>query len=335
MHSRLKLVLTSGAAGAALLAASSANASGYYLSLFGGWSTMEDEFSVVTTTTSSTSTKTSFASFYRPNPQCYYGLFGASVLGDVCTTYGASTTSGSRSTVFGSSNSLDDGWVLGAALGIDFDNNWRAELEVAYRSHDLEGRAAAAYVRYYYTRTSFGYGTFYNYYVNGTGATTVDQGYGSPFYSGFTSGTGTTTIAGTVAAKADGDLEAWSFMVNVWYDFDMGDSPLHPFVGGGIGFTHATLDYNLRAGTGIPNSYSLFGTGGYAYAGNGEESDWGFAYQLGAGVGYDLGNGVMLSAQYRYFNSGGLDLSPGGQIEVDLESHNFLVGISFPIGGGM
>jgi len=125
-------------------------------------------------------------------------------------------------------------------------------------------------------------------------------------------------------------------MANVWYDFDMGDSPIKPFVGGGIGFAHATLDYNLTANTGISNSaYGLFGTGGYAYAGNGEESDWGFAYQLGAGIGYDLGNGLMLSAQYRYFNTSGMDLSPGGQIDVDLESHNFLVGISVPIGGGM
>jgi len=44
---------------------------------------------------------------------------------------------------------------------------------------------------------------------------------------------------------------------------------------------------------------------------------------------------MMLSAQYRYFNTGAMDLSRADQIEVNLESHNFLVGLNIPLGGGM
>ena len=42
------------------------------------------------------------------------------------------------------------------------------------------------------------------------------------------------------------DLETWSFMYNIWYDFDFGDSPIRPFVGGGIGFAHASLDFDIN-----------------------------------------------------------------------------------------
>ena len=47
---KFKNALLASSAAAALMAASSANASGYYVGLFGGFSTMEDSFDVSTST---------------------------------------------------------------------------------------------------------------------------------------------------------------------------------------------------------------------------------------------------------------------------------------------
>jgi opacity protein-like surface antigen len=319
MKLNLKSALTGGAAVAALMTTSSANA-GYYVGLFGGWSTMEDDF-VVTTTTGSYSFTATFNSSLTSSwsiPGLDFGLHTS-----------GSTQFGTASTTVGSRNSFDDGWVIGGAIGWDFMNGWRSELEVAYRSHDLDSQAGAVSSRYFYSRTFAGD----YYFLNGTPLT------GTYLFGTFTSSTNTTTISDTVGASAaEGDLETWSFMFNVWYDFDFGDSPIHPFIGGGIGFANASLDYDFSgAVTGLSTgNFGVLGTTQpFSYRGNGEATDWGFAYQLGAGLGYDFGNGMMLSAQYRYFNTGAMDLSLRDQAEVNLESHNFLVGLNIPLGNGM
>lgn len=317
MKLNLKTALTGGAAVAALMTASSANA-GYYVGLFGGLSTMEDDF-VVTTTTGDYSITGTF-NISKTNGS--WSITGF----DYGYVFSGSTRLGSASTTVASRNSFDDGWVVGGAIGWDFMNGWRSELEAAYRSHDLDSQAGALSYRYFYSRTTSGSSRFF-----GTSGT----------YAGgtFTSNANYTTISDTVGASAaEGDLETWSFMFNVWYDFNFGDSPIHPFIGGGIGFANASLDYDFSgAVTGLSTGgYGVLGTTQpFSYRGNGEATDWGFAYQLGAGLGYDFGNGMMLSAQYRYFNTGAMDLSLRDQAEVNLESHNFLVGLNIPLGNGM
>jgi len=440
MKLNLKSILTGSAATVALLAASSANASGYYVGLFGGISSVEDDFAVSTATSTSSSTSASKEVFKytgginnagftatwaqwswdtKPNvsPTAKqtagpaYGTFQASTnTGQPLRAYVVyqSNTTLSGSTTLNASHSFDDGFVVGGSIGWDFGNGWRTEIEAAYRSNDVSSSAVNGvqswafnrnisnfgifripysqtyyskfatyvglnYITYAGTYKSFtsksqfgvndlgsGKGTFgsktqFTDSLTGAGQThyinnglTVDNHlgktgsagskfmghYGSDFKNTIKD-SGTAVILG----MADGELETWSFMMNVWYDFDFGDSPIRPFVGGGIGFAHASLEYDFTAT--LPSisqtGYSTVDISSrpFAYRGNGEATDWGFAYQVGAGLGYDLGNGMMLSAQYRYFNTGAMDLSLADQIEVNLESHNFLVGLNIPLGGGM
>jgi opacity protein-like surface antigen len=356
MKLNMKSILTGSAATIALVAASQANASGYYVGLFGGWSTLEDSFDVSTSTagkknvfnstTSSTqlfyskstaptgtsTTKTYFVGYTgsgapyldtNTNVHTYGGT--ANYHTDMHFFASGSATLAKRATAMASRNSFDDGWVVGGSMGWDFGNGWRTELEAAYRANDVDARSIGTSVRTYVFTTYLSHTDMH--YSGPAGSQTS-----SVLYQYTKTNVSTVTNSITGPANIDGDLTTWSFMFNVWYDFDFGDSPLHPFIGGGIGFAHANLDYKVTA-TGIPNPYSLFGTS-FAYRGNGEASDWGFAYQIGAGLGYDLGNGMMLSAQYRYFNTGAMDLSLADQIEVNLESHNFLVGLNIPLGGG-
>jgi opacity protein-like surface antigen len=251
---------------------------------------------------------------------------------DAGTNYQFSTAMGIRNQGF------DDGFVVGGAIGWNFGNGWRTELEVAYRKNDLsDGRATGGFSRDYYHwdggTNLYTYAT-YSYHVKTyVGLNTVTRTGTIPMFS-ITGKTGTAKshTSGTFSGTTSGQLETWSFMFNLWHDFNFGDSPLHPFVGAGIGFAEANLNFKM-VGTGIANPYGIGGTT-LSYAGNGEASDWGFAYQVGAGLGYDLGNGMMLSAQYRYFNTGEMDLSLADQISVNLESHNFLVGLNVPLGGG-
>lgn len=359
------------------MAASSANASGYYIGLFGGISSLEDDWSVSTSTAGAagTTSKTGKVVWYsgtvgsvfaganglttkptwdsKQNPLYDTGTSkgtnaGATGMGGFgFSTKRTNVTVARRVTTLESSGGFDDGWVVGASLGWDFGNGFRNELEVAYRNHDLESSVIDTTFSRVYTGYTYGLKTVlfltYKYSVltyvglntiSKTGTFTYANLRGKNKTSGaFSAGTKGSGAYGNV----QGDLETWSFMYNVWYDFDFGDSPIRPFIGGGIGFAHASLEFDMTTDGGLPTKagYGFFGTGGYAYRGNGEATDWGFAYQLGAGLGYDLGNGMMLSAQYRYFNTGAMDLSLADQIEVNLESHNFLVGLNVPLGGGM
>jgi len=365
MKLNLKTVLTGSAATVALLAASSANASGYYIGLFGGISTLEDDFDLSTATSSSSTvtsatnkggtavsslaadTAWSLATF--DTLQGYSGTSVGTNTGFTgqpgLTNYlnRTNVTYAARLTTFSANNvGFDDGFVLGGAIGWDFGNGWRNELEVAYRKNDIEDSAVTtsfsrAYTHYdymYYQRTRGLYYYTRQTYVGLNTLTTTGvqvlktQNSASGTASSVTTGSG---INGSVS----GDIESWSFMYNIWHDFDFGDSPIHPFIGGGIGFVNAKLTVDMHTDGATTTPYGIFGLGGYSYRGNGEATDWGFAYQLGAGLGYDFGNGMMLSAQYRYFNTGAMDLSLQDQIEVNLESHNFLVGLNIPLGGGM
>jgi len=367
MKLNLKSVLTGSAATIALVAASSANASGYYVGLFGGISTIEDDFTVATSTSSSTSRSVSTSTTsstgllgantawsktvfdYTPNNTTTGTFTGAT--GYLGLNYGYnqnSVTFAARTTVFSAGHSFDDGFVLGGSIGWDFGNGWRNELEVAYRQNDVDASAIGwSSTRGYTAYSDLGYSGTYLLLPGQTFLTYV--GLNTLTTTGFYALTGTswasgkstfgTSSSGIAGGSINGELETWSFMYNVWYDFDFGDSPIHPFIGGGIGFAHASLEYSAAgiSATGIASTTGFFGTSftGGSYRGNGEATDWGFAYQVGAGLGYDLGNGMMLSAQYRYFNTGAMDLSLADQIEVNLESHNFLVGLNIPLGGGM
>lgn len=68
-------------------------------------------------------------------------------------------------------------------------------------------------------------------------------------------------------------------MANGYYDHEMGNSPLTPYVGVGLGI--ADTDLNL-AGTSVGDETNL-------------------AYQFMVGLGYEVAPNVVLTGGYRYF----------------------------------
>jgi len=95
------------------------------------------------------------------------------------------------------------------------------------------------------------------------------------------------TINGVGAASLGGDLKTTSLLANAYYDFTL-ENKFSPYVSAGIGMAHHNASLNSIAGIGFQEI---------------NDSDNVFAYQLGAGVSYDIADKTALFAGYRYFAS--------------------------------
>ena len=117
------------------------------------------------------------------------------------------------------------------------------------------------------------------------------------------------------AGTVDGDISATYLLGNLWWDFDTGTS-FTPYIGGGAGIAWADGD-------------TTFGGNTYGY-GDGEA---GFAFQLGAGLKFNLTEQLGLDIGYRYKSIQNIDFddSDGGGVyeDGDLNSHNAQVGLTF------
>lgn len=94
------------------------------------------------------------------------------------------------------------------------------------------------------------------------------------------------------------DLSALTFMVNGYYDHEMGNSPVTPYIGAGLGIADSELD-----ATGI-----------------GSSSETDFAYQFMVGLGFDVGSSTALTAEYRYVGIADSDAP---------DTHAFIFGARF------
>jgi opacity protein-like surface antigen len=101
-----------------------------------------------------------------------------------------------------------------------------------------------------------------------------------------------------------------SFMANGYFDIPT-NSPLRPYLGGGIGFGLAGVEDETLADS--------------------TDSDMVGAFQLMAGVGYDITPKATLTFGYRYFTTTDPDffVLPTGPFEMDYTSHDFLFGARF------
>jgi opacity protein-like surface antigen len=127
--------------------------------------------------------------------------------------------------------------------------------------------------------------------------------------------------------NVDGDEDALFVLANLWIDLPIGDM-FRPYIGGGIGFGRIDVDVELRPTT-PGTTYALI-----------DDSDWGFAYQLGGGVAVGISENLALDVGYRYKVINNADLEVEGDIETllgntldddeiekDYKSHNILVGL--------
>lgn len=115
------------------------------------------------------------------------------------------------------------------------------------------------------------------------------------------------TVAGL---SADGEVEAYSAMVNGYFDFRT-NLVVVPYLGVGFGGT------NIR--------YEDDGAGGALSSI--DDHDTVFAYQVMAGITYDLGDNLGIGLEYRFLETEDFELSTstGGTFEDDYNHHSVLV----------
>lgn len=113
-------------------------------------------------------------------------------------------------------------------------------------------------------------------------------------------------------SDADGDISGTYAMANAWYAFDLG--AIRPFVGGGVGYAMLNMD----------SSYFLSEpTDGV------DDGDNAFAWQMGAGVEFDIASNISLIARYRYFATGDFTVQDDDNTDVDasLNANIFDIGL--------
>ena len=115
-----------------------------------------------------------------------------------------------------------------------------------------------------------------------------------------------------------GAFSMLAFMVNMDYDFDMG-SPWKPYVGGGLGVASISLDAESADGESFV-----------------DDRDTVFAYQVGAGIGYEFplpeGRSVTVSLDWRYFGTQTPTFTgavTGNEFQTEISGHDIGIGLMY------
>lgn len=171
----------------------------------------------------------------------------------------------SLSNTFDYSLGLKTGYLIGGAVGVQFNDMFRAEVELSHASWDANNTVSAG-----------------------------------------------PALAFTYAA--DGKISATYLMGNLWLDFK-NDSLFTPYAGGGIGAGWAEGD-------------SHFDNAAFGYG----KANVGLAYQLGAGVKFDVSETMAVDLGYRYKSIVDIDFADldgsGSYNGADLNSHNIQLGLT-------
>jgi opacity protein-like surface antigen len=223
-----------------------------------------------------------------------------------------------------SRSKAETGWVLGAALGMDF-GKLRGELEFSFRSNTLRGGVLNAVAQDTALATFVFPST--GLVVHPLGITVRPPGINDVF-------AGHPTFAGQVAAvssvatfqanfstnnhdRANGNVHTFTLMANVWYDFDHTDGWLKPYVGGGVGLARNRVQVG----------------GGNIL--QGEEDN--VAWQLGLGANVELDATTSLDIGYRYMDAGSVNvevpLLAGGVATFDheVQHQSLIAGLVFKL----
>ncbi|MFP4533646.1 MAG: outer membrane protein [Desulfobacterales bacterium] len=119
------------------------------------------------------------------------------------------------------------------------------------------------------------------------------------------------SLAGSESADLDGDLDAWTFLGNFYYDFH-NSTPFTPFLTAGIGGAFVEVT-DLRS--------EAFES---AHLAGGD--DFGFAYQAGAGLAWQVSEKLNVDFKYRWL---GMDEADTRIPDTEFNSHNFYAGLRF------
>ena len=121
--------------------------------------------------------------------------------------------------------------------------------------------------------------------------------------------------------KLKGSSSAYAFMLNAYYDLDLGGG-FAPYAGGGAGL--AVLSIKASSGESLTEGRALV-----------DDKDTAFAYQFGGGVGYRIsergdGPSVTLTFDYRYFGIASPSFSgevTGATLDAEFRGHYAGAGI--------
>ncbi len=124
-------------------------------------------------------------------------------------------------------------------------------------------------------------------------------------------------LGGAPLPGPTGGLDARSYLVNAIYDFNR-DRTVAPYLGAGAGWAEVELD-----GFGVASVPQVL-----------SDDDSGFAYQLVAGLGFNLGAAWNLFVDYRLLVAEGLEVTvtPGAggvSSEIDFETDSLQAGFRF------
>jgi opacity protein-like surface antigen len=103
---------------------------------------------------------------------------------------------------------------------------------------------------------------------------------------------------------SDGNVGALAMLFNVFIDLEMG-GPVTPYLGGGIGFANLSIDD-------VPY-YD-------------DDDDTVFAYQVGAGLAFNVQRNLVIDLGYRYF---GTDEADFEYSSMDYQSHSAMIGFRY------
>lgn len=112
--------------------------------------------------------------------------------------------------------------------------------------------------------------------------------------------------AGSRCRDITGDLKAYSFLVNGYYDMVKGKK-IVPYLTAGIGVAKVDADINHRA----------------------HVDDLGIAYQVGAGIAYHITDNWHIDLKYRYMGTGEVDNYKLYNTEPEFETQNVFLGIRY------
>jgi opacity protein-like surface antigen len=85
--------------------------------------------------------------------------------------------------------------------------------------------------------------------------------------------------------SANGDVKGTNLMANAWYDF-ANSTAFTPYIGGGLGMMRGSAKIGFA---GSPTTI--------------DDSDTVFAWQLGAGLAYNVTQNIAVTADYRYIET--------------------------------
>ena len=118
--------------------------------------------------------------------------------------------------------------------------------------------------------------------------------------------------------ELSGRMDHLTVMANAYWDIPTG-TRFRPYIGGGLGTIHAVMHKKARNLTPTPREVlaqftpevraRIMEQGGILLEDDKDRDRWGFAWQVAAGVGFDLTDSLAVRAGYRFLHVPSLDFS--------------------------